>query len=300
IHGDVDVQADGSAYFEVPANSPIYFQALDKDNRAINTMRTWATLMPGETMSCVGCHDNQHAAPANTARSMAFTQGIKKLKPFYGKPRGFSYLREIQPILDAKCVQCHDGKQSMSLKSTPHSHRPEKRLWAESYLNLLQVDPAHKGAMQANPDGKYIKWLGSQSPPTPQPAYLRGAANSPLIKLLENGHYKVRMTREEMDKISAWIDLYVPYSGTYPEAGDWTDAEKKKYAHYQAKRDYMREYDRMSRQAMLDSQGINKRVPEIRESEYFDFCNRYAPDSVQQYQAMLDRYQEELDKKVMP
>ena len=295
ILGDVDVAKDGSAFFEVPANRPIYFQALDKDNRAINTMRTWATLMPGETMSCVGCHDNQQEAPANTGRSIALSDGIKPLKPFYGPARGFSYLKEIQPIFDRKCVDCHQEKKAISLKSTPRSHRPEKRQWAESYLNLLQADPARKGALQANVDGKYIKWLGSQSEPTSQPAYLRGAANSPLIELLEKGHYKVQMSQEEMDKISAWIDLYVPYSGTYPEAGDWNDVEKRKYAHFQAKRDYMNQYDRINRQALLAAQGSQKTVPENRESDYFDFCKKHAPESVKSFNVHLARHEAELN-----
>lgn len=95
ILGDVDVNDDGSAYFEVPAKRPIYFQALDKNNRAINTMRTWATLMPGETLSCVGCHDHQQNAPANMGKPKAMLGNLKKLKPFYGPARGFSYIKEI-------------------------------------------------------------------------------------------------------------------------------------------------------------------------------------------------------------
>ncbi|NWK56924.1 hypothetical protein HW115_14970 [Verrucomicrobiaceae bacterium N1E253] len=295
ILGDVPVHEDGSAYFEVPAKRPIYFQALDEKNRAINTMRTWATLMPGEMMSCVGCHDKQHDAPVNLGHSLALRGGLQSLKPFYGPARGFSYAKEIQPIWDAKCVSCHDGQQAISLKATARSMKKEKRLWAESYLNLLQIKPSGGNAAQARVDGKYVKWLGSQSEPTPQPAYLRSSINSPLIKLLENGHHDVRMTREEMDKISAWIDLYVPYSGQYPEAGDWNKKEKKKYAHFQAKRDYMREFDRLSRQALIRSQGVSGKVPENRETEYFAFSRQYAPESVARFEQQLVRYQAEME-----
>jgi hypothetical protein len=36
--------------------------------------------------------------------------GPKALTPFYGPPRGFSFAAEIQPILDANCVKCHDDR----------------------------------------------------------------------------------------------------------------------------------------------------------------------------------------------
>ena len=31
------------------------------------------------------------------------------LEPFYGPARGFSFPREIQPILDRNCVRCHNA-----------------------------------------------------------------------------------------------------------------------------------------------------------------------------------------------
>ena len=37
--------------------------------------------------------------------------------------------------------------------------------------------------------------------------------------------------------ISAWIDLLVPFCGTYEEANDWTDDDKETAAYQQAKRD---------------------------------------------------------------
>ena len=35
-----------------------------------------------------------------------------KLKPWLGEPRRFSYLAEVQPVLDSNCIKCHDfGKK---------------------------------------------------------------------------------------------------------------------------------------------------------------------------------------------
>jgi expansin (peptidoglycan-binding protein) len=44
------------------------------------------------------------------------------------------------------------------------------------------------------------------------------------------------MTQEELVKLSAWIDLGVPFCGDYVEANAWTEAEKAKYQHFQDKR----------------------------------------------------------------
>ena len=61
-YGIVPVEKDGSAYFEVPANRNIYFQALDKNYMAVQTERTYVNYMPGETRSCLGCHETPQMA----------------------------------------------------------------------------------------------------------------------------------------------------------------------------------------------------------------------------------------------
>ena len=110
ILGSATVEADGSAFFEVPARTPVYLQALDEKGDAVHTMRSWTTLQPGETQSCVGCHESKNETPPSHASgSLALTRGAETLAPFWGPPRGFSYIREIQPILDRSCVGCHPG-----------------------------------------------------------------------------------------------------------------------------------------------------------------------------------------------
>jgi len=105
--GTAEVHDDGSACFTVPARTPLYFQALDEKGQMVQTMRSWVTLQPGETFSCVGCHEPKNTAPPYTAYSQAMRRGPRPLAPFYGPPRGFSFIREIQPILDKHCVRCH-------------------------------------------------------------------------------------------------------------------------------------------------------------------------------------------------
>ncbi len=108
VLGDATVHEDGSACFAVPARTPVYFQALDANGHAVQTMRSWSTLQPGERFSCVGCHETKSTVPPPVERvPMAMRSGPQELEPFYGPPRGFSFPREIQPILDRHCVRCH-------------------------------------------------------------------------------------------------------------------------------------------------------------------------------------------------
>ncbi len=107
VLGSTPVYADGSACFKVPAKTPLYFQALDANNHAVQTMRSWVTLQPGEAVACVGCHEDKNTTPPVLAATRAMASPPRDLDPFYGPPRGFSFHREIQPILDRHCIRCH-------------------------------------------------------------------------------------------------------------------------------------------------------------------------------------------------
>src|SRR6185369_15182930 len=70
----VPVEAEGSAHFRVPSGVNVFFQALDEQGRAIQTMRTVSYVQPGQTLSCVGCHEHRATAPLNhTALAAART-----------------------------------------------------------------------------------------------------------------------------------------------------------------------------------------------------------------------------------
>jgi hypothetical protein len=108
VLGDAEVYDDGSASFVVPARMPVYFQAIDAKGRAVQSMRSWSTLQGGEALSCIGCHVNRNQTPQTARRStIAQAKGPQELADFYGPARGFSYLKEVQPILDRHCVSCH-------------------------------------------------------------------------------------------------------------------------------------------------------------------------------------------------
>ena len=116
ILGTVPVQKDGSAMFRVPANTPISVQPLDAEDKALQLMRSWMTAMPGETVSCTGCHEKQNAGPLNR-RTIASLRPASEIEPWYGPARGFSFTREVQPVLNKYCVSCHNGGPAPTLRN---------------------------------------------------------------------------------------------------------------------------------------------------------------------------------------
>ena len=126
VLGIVPIEEDGSVLFKVPSETPVYFQVLDSEGSAIQSMRSWSTLMPGETFSCVGCHEDKNTVPpAASTTTIAMSKGVKELQPDlwqsgegyenydpYSDSKGFSYLEEIQPILDESCVSCHNDQSA--------------------------------------------------------------------------------------------------------------------------------------------------------------------------------------------
>ena len=289
ILGEAKVYEDGSALFNVPARVPLYFQAVDGRGCVVQTMRSWSTLQPGEYFGCVGCHDHKNTAPPteNYGFSLAMKAGSQTLDPFYGPPRGFSFPREIQPILDAHCIRCHSDRSPLqallagqtrgpilreraspqaagdgakqetafSLLGDTHEDFVAKRKWSDAYLVLTEArfdgrDWARQ-AYRGNPQGRVVNWLSSQSAPELQPPYSAGSAKSGLLTLLEQGHKGVKLSREELDKVACWIDLAVPYCGSYIEANAWTLEEMKRYERFSEKRRQMEVIDQDSIRTLL-------------------------------------------------
>ncbi len=272
VLGQAKVHEDGSACFKVPARTPVYFQALDAQNRVVQTMRSWSTLQPGERFSCVGCHEPKRETPSPGGFTLAMKSKPQDLEPFYGPARGFSFVQEIQPILNRRCVTCHDDRgqtvdwktplvenkanpvegHAFSLLGTPNHDLTAMRYWSDSYLALTQAGPLeqHKGNIQGHPN-HLVSWVTAQSEPSMLPPLLAGSIRSGLLNMLAQGHAGLELTREELEKIACWIDLGVPYCGDYSEACAWPEKAKAEYAYYQHKRDRMAAIEQQNIEALL-------------------------------------------------
>ncbi len=243
IVGETPIQPDGSAFFLTPAMKSLYFQVLNRKGEAIQTMRSWDTVQPGEVKSCVGCHSyDQNTAPPISARpTMALRKGKARLESFATGWTGFDFDAHVQPILDAKCVNCHNGSdpRRMDLRGNLADHDPlALRKWTRAYLSLTASRLTARPDVMwlGNPDGPWVRWINKMSQVTPLPPYSSGAAVSPLMKLLRNGHRDAKLTDEDLRILAAWIDLLVPFGGDYYRGAAWTPEQTAYYRYYEGKR----------------------------------------------------------------
>ena len=236
ILGEVDVHEDGSCMFEAPSRMPIFFQMIDQNGNVAQSMRSWSVLMPNENFSCVGCHEEKGVAPPpNAQRTIAMQRKPQKIQPFAGvSGRPFSYAKMVQPIWDRQCVSCHaPGKKAakIDLSATIVQDLPgdrtsnaTRRKFYQSYLTLLKVERRGNGDQRLSPgmSNEWVSyWTRLLTVELTQP-YYAGSAKSKLITLLKAGHGKTKLSTDEINTVSAWIDLNVPFIGEYDEMNDWS------------------------------------------------------------------------------
>jgi len=234
ILGTVPVYEDGSAAFKVPANTPIAVQPLDAEGRALQVMRSWYTAMPGEVLSCVGCHEKQSSAPP-AKDGIAFRKPPAEITPWRGPARGFSFKRDVQPVLDKYCVGCHDGTQNEAAVATgdrpaagppPRPARGKRRDpgaqpdFQPGVIPDFSRKPAN-GWRNFTPSylalHPYVRRPGPESDYHLQAPMEWHASTSELVQMLKKGHYNVKLDAEAWDRLYTWIDLNVPDHGTWSE-----------------------------------------------------------------------------------
>jgi hypothetical protein len=209
VLGTTPVEPDGSAFFRMPANTPVSIQPLDGEGKAIQLMRSWMTGMPGETLSCVGCHESQNTTPPVNV-TLASRRAPTDIKEWYGPTRGFSFIREVQPVLDAYCVSCHDGREEVTEDFT---QRPPVHPDAgdAAYRNGTTFTPAYLALR------RYVRTATMESDMHLPPPYEFHADTTHLVQLLRQGHYDVDLSSEAWDRLITWIDLGAPAHGTWHE-----------------------------------------------------------------------------------
>lgn len=225
--GTVEVEKDGSAIFKVPANTPISLQPLDAGGRAIQWMRSWFTPMPGEVVSCIGCHEDQNIIPI-PKRVMASQMPPKRLVEPKGGIRPFTFEYEIQPILNRYCIACHDGKENrMYLKED------SMELYKRGVVTKIRRH-YHKSYLNLHP---FVYRQGPEADMYVLRPYEYHASNSELIRMLEKGHYGVRLEQEDMQTLTKWIDFNAPYSGSFEI---WKPY--KGYEQYERRQELLKKY----------------------------------------------------------
>jgi hypothetical protein len=233
VIGTVPVEKDGSAYFTVPADTELSFQALDKNYMEIVRMRSFISFQPGEVRGCAGCHETRAAAPGKLGdwemRKLGNTRTQERgnskqlpnslipqfpnfpaplalrrkpsvpVPPSWGSDRALSFLRDVQPVFDRHCVKCHSGlKPAGGLDFSGGLTEKYNRAF-ETILNAGLVARSNIGD-----DAKITKPL------------MFGSHKSKIIKSLGANHHKsVKLSGDDWLRLVTWVDANAPYYGGF-------------------------------------------------------------------------------------
>jgi hypothetical protein len=228
IIGIVPVHEDGSASFEVPSDMPVYFQALDEHYRGIQRMRTHVEFAPGESRSCLGCHETRSEGVKTRQMGLSLnTPPVRPTPPPWGDSTFINYETMIQPVLEQKCVDCHSGPNPRG--GLLLTAAKDEAGFMQSYRSLFGLP-----AGMSFPESRYPKGEVYDDNPTWEAMTDRvvfilketngevtrpkqfGAPQSPLAtKLVDDPEHRKRLSDDQMRLFMAWLDVRAPYFDHY-------------------------------------------------------------------------------------
>ncbi len=203
VLGTVPVEEDGSAHFTVPALKEIYFQALDEKGLAVQSMRSAAYLQPGERLVCQGCHEPKYRTPVPKG---PLAQALRR-QPSEPKSEGdgtapISYPLLVQPVLEKNCLECHQKNPDKAPRLDREVIANGKSIWYASYWSLAP---------------KFGFWQYGNPHRTVPGEF--GARKSKLYEMLTKGHHEVKLSPEDLRRITLWLDACSIFYGVYEKEG---------------------------------------------------------------------------------
>ncbi len=202
IVGTIPVEPDGSAYMDLPALQSLFFVALDEEDKAVKRMHSFVILQPGETTSCVGCHEHRVRTPRPISTDLlALRRRPSPVETIDDVPEVLDFPRDVQPILDKHCVECHgpdrrDGKVDLC---GDHTARYTISYWTMQTRGLVS-----DARNQAHGN---------------RPPYSYGSAASRLLTMLDGDHYEAKLSEHEKKVVRLWVETSATYPGTYASLG---------------------------------------------------------------------------------
>ena len=200
VLGTVPVEPDGSAYMELPAGRSLFFVALDENNLSVKRMQSFVSVQPGETTSCVGCHEPRMQTPHAPVAPLAATRRPTPIEPIAGVPDVLDFPRDVQPILDRHCTECHNADRREGGVELTGDRTP---MYTVSYWAMI----VH-GLIS---DGR--NYTGDQPPRS------IGSSASRLLALGDGSHHDAKFSPRERDMVRLWIESGAVYPGTYAGLG---------------------------------------------------------------------------------
>jgi len=207
--GLVPILEDGSANFEVPALRSLYFHVLDKEGKMLMTQGSDFHVMPGESRSCIGCHEQRKgsgAPPTLRRAAMAFRKApVKPKMPQWGTNGIIEYEAVVQPVFDKYCIRCHKGEKP---KGNLNLTGDRTTVYSMSYMELVDRMLVHfqpgTGSTHAQPTND----CDEQAPLS------RGTLLSKVTRHIQDPrHSKKTIPFEDQLRVFLWIDSNVPFYG---------------------------------------------------------------------------------------
>ncbi|MFC1601346.1 hypothetical protein ACFL34_03265 [Candidatus Sumerlaeota bacterium] len=239
--GTVPIESDGSVNFKVPAGVALHFQLLDEDYKALQTMRSFTGVMPGESRGCVGCHEATSVSTPNRSGIATRRPPVELTPPPWGTVT-IGYERFAQPVLDKYCGKCHQGegkarkKLDLTLRSATALFNGDGNLrggpspFKEPYLTL--VGPAWTSPIRDrslpgvgiagcfNVEGYKPNDPNSLATIRPMTTL---SCTSKLIEIASSGkHHDVKVAPADLRRLIAWVDSNCVYRGD-PEVREIPD-----------------------------------------------------------------------------
>lgn len=196
VLGTVPVEPDGSAHFRAPAGVTFFVQALDEQGVAVQTMRSATYVQPGQTLTCIGCHEQRNTAPLNRPLLAAMREPSRiEPGPAGSWPLHFDAL--VGPVLQQHCVDCHRrDADAAKFDLTPQ----------RAYDSLCDYG---QPSLRTHVQERYRQGRSTAG---------GGAAQlNPLTKLLRQGHHGVQLDADAWSRLFTWMDTYGQRRGSFSE-----------------------------------------------------------------------------------
>ena len=224
IIGTVPIEDDGSVNFHAPSGTALHFQLLDENHRALQTMRSFTGVQPGESRGCVGCHESKLRVPVTAASGIAMRRQPSNITPVPWDDITVSFERYVQPALDQYCGTCHQNPEHEAFSRFNATLRPGFLGFKEPYVTLLG-SPTWGAPYREreNPPGGFgwadtfmVEAFGQFDPA----AYLTFAPmtalsyRSRLVDRMASGeHHGVVVDPENLLRVILWVDAMGPFYG---------------------------------------------------------------------------------------
>lgn len=137
---------------------------------------------------------------------LAFRRPPSAIQPDVDGSNPFSFPRRVQPVLDRNCAACHK-KEPKAPDLRKGAWEKENGYWYTSYRNLREYAFFY-GVFHT----KYDPWTDPRATPGQF-----GARASRLYSILTQGHNDVRLSKEDLHRITLWLECNSDFFGSYED-----------------------------------------------------------------------------------